>query len=109
MQTIKGTIYQIAPIETVGRKGTTKRIVVVKTSAKYENLVPIEVYKDHCNVFDSIKVGQPIAVEVDVVGREYQGRYYASIRYVSHVVKTEDSPEPIPMPQEPSMIDEIAF
>lgn len=109
MQTIKGTIHHISPIETVGRKGTTKRIVVAKTSAKYENLVPIEVYKDQCNLFDSIKVGQPIAVEVECGGREYQGRYYASIRYVSHVVKTEDSPEPMPMPQDPSMIDEIAF
>ena len=89
MQTITGTIHHITPTETIGDKGTTKRIVVVKTTTTYQNLVPIEVYKEPCKSFDNAKTGQSIAVEVEVGGREWQGRYYASIRYVSHVVKDE--------------------
>lgn len=46
MTTITGTIHHIGDTETIGSKGFTKRLIVIKTAAQYDGLIPIEAKKD---------------------------------------------------------------
>lgn len=74
--TITGTIHHIGPVETFG-SGFTKRLLVVKTDRKFDNLLPIDFTKERTALVDGLQIGQTVTVEYDAGGREYQGRYFA--------------------------------
>jgi hypothetical protein len=77
--TITGVVHHIGPVETVGDKGFTKRLLVVRTDQQYDNLIPVELKKDKTALADGLKVGQSVTVHVNVGGREYNGKFYSSI------------------------------
>jgi hypothetical protein len=77
--TITGVVYHVGPVETVGDKGFTKRLLVVRTESQYDNLIPVELKKDKCALADGLRVGQSVTVHVNLGGREYSGKYYSSI------------------------------
>jgi len=77
--TITGTVHLIGHVETVGDKGFTKRLLVVKTDQQYDNLIPVELKKDKTALADGLRVGQSVTVHVNLGGREYSGKYYSSI------------------------------
>jgi hypothetical protein len=77
--TITGVVHHIGPVETVGDKGFTKRLLVVRTESQYDNLIPVELKKDKTSLADGLKVGQSVTVHVNVGGREYNGKFYPSI------------------------------
>jgi hypothetical protein len=76
--TIKGTVHHIGNTEKITDK-FSKRLLVVKTDQEYNNLAPIEFTKDKTELLDSLQIGQSVSVEVNVGGREWQGKYFASI------------------------------
>jgi single-strand DNA-binding protein len=77
--TITGTVHHIGPVESVGDKGFTKRLLVVRTDQQYDNLIPVELKKDKTALADGLKVGQSVTVHTNIGGREYNGKYYTSI------------------------------
>jgi len=77
--TVTGTVHHIGPIESVGDKGFTKRLLVVNNGQQYDNLTPIELKKDKTALADGLRVGQSVTVHVNLGGREYSGKYYPSI------------------------------
>jgi hypothetical protein len=76
---IEGTIRHVGQTESVGSNGFQKRLLVVETADKYDNLCPIEFKKDKCALLDQVTVGQRVTVDVNIGGREYNGRYFPSI------------------------------
>jgi len=78
--TITGTIHHIGPVETVGSNGFTKQLLVVNNGQQYDNLTPIEFAKDKTALLNGLRVGQSVTVHTNVGGREYNGKYYPSIR-----------------------------
>jgi hypothetical protein len=76
---IEGTVRHVGQTESVGSNGFQKRLLVVETADKYDNLCPIEFKKDKCALLDQVTVGQRVTVDVNIGGREYNGRYFASI------------------------------
>lgn len=79
MTTITGTIHHIGQTESIGSNGFQKRLLVIDTGGKFDNLVPVDAKKDGCALLDSFQVGQQVAVEVYIGGRQWQERYFASI------------------------------
>jgi hypothetical protein len=77
--TITGTVHLIGHVETVGDKGFTKRLLVVRTDQQYDNLIPVELKKDKTALADGLKLGQSVTVHVNLEGREYNGKFYPSI------------------------------
>lgn len=60
--------------------GFSKREFVVTTAHdKYPQDLKFEVVKDKCALLDSFEVGQEVAVNFDIRGNEYNGRYYVNL------------------------------
>jgi hypothetical protein len=76
--TVTGTVHHIGPVETFA-SGFTKRTLVVHNGSEYDPLVPIEFKKDKGGLLDRLKVGQTVAVSINLGGREYNGKYFPSV------------------------------
>lgn len=66
----------------------------------HENYVSIEFTGEKMAMLDTIMPGQRVTVEACVNGREYQGRYYTSIRGLS-VAPYQPQQQPAPQQQYP--------
>lgn len=60
--------------------GFSKREFVVTTAdSKYPQDIKFEVVKDKCSILDDYKEGQDVAVNFDIRGNEYNGKYYVNL------------------------------
>jgi hypothetical protein len=91
---IKGKIKLINPTETFG-SGFTKREFVITTAEQYPQDVKFEVVKDKCSKLDSYRVGQEVAVQFNVRGNEYNGKYYVSLQAWT-IVSLKEAHAPTP-------------
>ena len=94
MTTITGTIHHIGQTETIGDKGFRKRLIVIKTAAQYDGLIPIEAKKDDCGILDRFAIGQQVKADIYIGGREWQGKYYPSLTFKSIEAATGHIPHP---------------
>lgn len=76
---ITGVIKLINPTQTFD-SGFQKREFVVTTKEQYPQDIKLEVVKEKCAVLDGYKVGQGVAVDYNLRGSEYQGKYYVSLQ-----------------------------
>lgn len=90
---VKGVIHLIKETEVIGEKGFRKRLLVVKTEAKYKNLIPIEFTQDGVDMLDGYYEGDEVSVAINVGGQEWNGKYFASINGWK-ISKADDAPEP---------------
>jgi hypothetical protein len=73
-----------APIEVIQEtqefeSGFRKRVLVLKTTGEYPQLLPFEFTKERCDALNALKVGQTVTVHYDLRGNEYNGRYYVNL------------------------------
>lgn len=94
MTTITGTIHHIGQTESIGAKGFTKRLIVIKTAAQYDGLIPIEAKKDDCALLDRFAIGQQVKADIYIGGREWHGKYYPSLTLKSIEAATGHIPNP---------------
>jgi len=60
--------------------GFTKREFVVTTQhERYPQDLKFELVKEKCALIDSFKVGQPVSVNFDIRGNEYNGKYFVNL------------------------------
>ena len=78
--TITGTLQEVQPIQEFA-SGFTKQLVIIATESKYDNLIPIELVKDKVGSFDGIQPGSTVSVNAYLGGREYNERYYISLKF----------------------------
>ena len=76
--TITGTVHHIGQTEVI-RDKFSKRLLVVATEDKFNNLTPIEFAKEKTGLLDGLRIGQSVSVEANIGGREYSGKYYPRI------------------------------
>lgn len=103
--TITGIIHHIGDTETIGTKGFTKRLIVIKTAAQYDGLIPIEAKKDDCAILDRFQLGQQVNVDIYIGGREWNGRYFPSLTLKS----IEAASGHITHPKRPDEAKPVAF
>lgn len=94
MTTITGTIHHIKDTETIGDKGFKKRLIVIKTAAQYDGLIPIEAKKDDCARLDAFAIGQQVKADIYIGGREWNGRYFPSLTLKSIEAASGHIPHP---------------
>ena len=90
---IKGAIHLIKETELIGEKGFRKRLLVVRTEAKYKNLIPIEFTQDDVDMLDGYSEGDEVSVAINVGGTMWNDKYYPSINGWK-ISKTDDTPAP---------------
>ncbi len=76
---IDGHIHKIFETETF-ESGFSKRIFVVETDEKYPQFVPLELIKDKTDLIDPYKVGDRVAVDLNIRGNEYNGKFYVNLQ-----------------------------
>jgi hypothetical protein len=80
--TITGTLHEVQPAETFA-SGSTKQTVIICPNAgsDYPDYLPVEMWKDKIGSFDGIQPGSTVSVNAYLGGREYNGRYYISLKF----------------------------
>ena len=79
--TIAGEVIQNDGAESFGANGFRKAVVVINTGGDYPQEIPVEFVKDKADqVAAALNVGDLVTIDCNVRGREYNGRYFASIQ-----------------------------
>ena len=79
MYETRGTLKWIGDVQTFP-SGFTKREFVVTTAAdKYPQDLKFEIVKDKVAMLDSFATGQPVVVNFDIRGNEYNGKYFVNL------------------------------
>ena len=92
---ITGKIKIIQEVETFD-SGFTKRLLVITTSEKFPQDVPLEFFKEKTGLLDALKVGQVVTIAFNVRGSEWKGKYYTSLNgWKIEDAQAEDIVKPI--------------
>jgi len=85
--TIKGRIKQHGEPQTFP-SGFQKQEVVITPNPEgdYPDHFPVELLKNKVGTMDSVKAGTLVEVDCYLGGREYNGRFYLSLKYAGHRV-----------------------
>lgn len=75
--------------------GFSKREFVVTTTEQYPQDVQLAFFKDKTSVLDTYKVGDNVEVGFNVLGNEYNGKYYVNLNAWKIGKSEGEAPEPI--------------
>ena len=77
---LKGVIKEIKDVEIISDK-FRKQVVLVEQETKFDAVVPIEFVNQKIdNVVPDLKVGQQKTFLINIQGREWNGKYFVSLR-----------------------------
>lgn len=77
---LKGQIVEIKDVEVISEK-FRKQVVLVEQETKFDSVVPIEFVNQKIdNVVPELKVGQNKTFLINIQGREWNGKYFVSLR-----------------------------
>lgn len=87
---LKGQIVEIKDVEIISEK-FRKQVVLVEQETKFDAVVPIEFVNQKIdNVVPELKVGQNKTFLINIQGREWNGKYFVSLRcYGVHSLEME--------------------
>lgn len=82
---VQGKVKMVGETQTFGTNGFRKREVVVTTEEQYPQHIMVEFVQDKCDLLNTVSVGQPIKIGINLRGREWvnpQGetKYFNSIQ-----------------------------
>ena len=77
--TVSGKLIVLNDTQTFP-SGFSKREFVIETGDKYPQQIKLEAVKDKCADFDSIPIGSILAVDFNIRGNEYNGKYYVNLQ-----------------------------
>ncbi len=82
---VQGKVKMVGETQTFGNNGFRKREVVVTTEEQYPQHIMVEFVQDKCDLLNSVQVGQPVKIGINLRGREWvnpQGetKYFNSIQ-----------------------------
>lgn len=87
---LKGQIKEIRDVEIISEK-FRKQVVLVEQETKFDAVVPIEFVNQKIdNIVPDLKVGQNKTFLINIQGREWNGKYFVSLRcFGVHSVQME--------------------
>ena len=82
MNQIKGRLIEILETKTgQGAKGVwTKTDMLLETEGQYPKKVKIECWGNDAMAIKEIEMGTSLYIDIDFESKEYQGKYYTSIK-----------------------------
>lgn len=77
----EGVVSEIREVESFP-SGFKKQTVVIDgtNNPKYENKMDVEFMKDKMDLIDGLQVGDTVVVEGFISGREWNGKYFKSLK-----------------------------
>ena len=80
--TIKGYLHDLQEVQTFD-SGFTKQVAVIcpNPGTDYPDYFPIEMLKNDVGAMDHVAVNGEVSVDCYLGGREYNGRYYLSLKF----------------------------
>jgi len=97
--TVSGKLIVLNDAQTFP-SGFFKREFVIETDDKYPQQIKLEVVKDKCAALDGIPLGSILAVDFNIRGNEYNGKYYVNLQSWKVEVTERGSGAPAPKPEE---------
>jgi hypothetical protein len=80
---LQGTLKQILPLESgESKSGKTwqKQTIIVETQETYPKLIAIEVSEKAISRLQDYRIGHTITCSINIESREYNGRWFTSIK-----------------------------
>lgn len=71
---IKGTIFQINPVQTVGKNNFKKASIWIETADQYPQTIEIEFIKEKADEIQALSSGSNITVQIDIKGRKWTNK-----------------------------------
>lgn len=98
--TIQGTLHELQPVQ-IFDSGFQKQVAVIcpNPNSDYPDFFPVEMLKDNVGMMDNVQPGGECTIECFLGGREYEGRYYLSLKFFKLGAHEAATPEPSPRPQ----------
>jgi len=79
---IIGRLHEVQEPVTFG-SGFTKQVIVIETDSKYDNYIAVELVKEQVGKMDGIAVGTRVRLDAYVGGREWNGKYFVSVKFAA--------------------------
>lgn len=89
--TIEGRIIHLGQVEQKSDK-FRMRIIVIETSEKYPQQIPVQFTNANVDKADSLKLGDAVSVSCNIRGREYGGKWYLSLD--AWRIESKSAPQP---------------
>ena len=83
--------------------GFVKREFVVTTEDQYPQDIKLELFKEKISLIDGYSANDPVSVDFDIRGNEYNGKYYVSL--VAWKVSKADGAASADAPESPEVND----
>ena len=101
---IAGRVIKIEPPQEFGSKGFRKSTAIIETGGDYPQQIPVEFLSKKADMVYDLTEGESVAIECNIYGREYNGRYYVSLAgwRVLNGREGDSKPEPRKAAQPPS-------
>ena len=80
---VQGTLKQILPIESgESKSGKTwqKQTIIIETQETYPKLIAIEVSEKAISRLQDYRIGHTITCSINIESREYNGRWFTSVK-----------------------------
>ena len=85
--TLKGRIHRHGEVQQFESGFRKQEIVITPNgSDQYPDYFPIELMKDKVGALDNEVAGTEVSVDCYLGGREYNGRFFLSLKYAGHSV-----------------------
>lgn len=79
MYEARGTLKWIGDLQTFPSGFVKREFVVTTAHDKYPQDLKFELVKDKCSMLDTFSVGNPVQVNFDIRGNEYNGKYFVNL------------------------------
>jgi hypothetical protein len=75
---LTGTIKVIGTAQEF-ESGFKKRQFVIRTSGEYPQEIALQFFRDKCDMLDKYKAGDSVTVWFNIVGREWDDKYFVNL------------------------------
>ncbi len=76
---LEGKLKVVEEVQTFASGFSKREFVVEVEDGKYPQLIKFDLLKEKTSLIDSFQIGDDLHVTFDIVGREYNGRYYVNL------------------------------
>lgn len=77
---LTGTVKVVQEPQTFGSGFTKREFVVTVEDGKYPQDICLQFVQDKVSMLDGVAIGSNVVVTFDILGREYNGRYFNNLQ-----------------------------
>jgi len=76
----EGKLHKIYDTEQKSASFQAREFVIEMVDGQYPQMVKFQLVQDKCNLIDGYNEGEEIAVDFDLRGREWNGKYFTNLQ-----------------------------